>query len=180
DGRTVVFDSAEPGPGGTVQRDLWSIGVDGKNLRRLSDTPDNEESPTWSPDGRRIAYACDGDTLRGWQIFVQDVAGGPRTRISDGPAGDATEPSWNPVEDDARRGLVAYTLTTNPDPNVDDGTELRATQGIGKDRPLLAGAHAEWGTRSASWLPDGEDIVFLSPYHTCGCDDFDHVYRVTA
>lgn len=41
-------------------------------------------------------------------------------------------------------------------------------------------AHAEWGTRSASWLPDGEDIVFLSPYHTCGCDDFDHVYRVTA
>ncbi|MFD4339857.1 hypothetical protein ACFWPP_22085 [Streptomyces anulatus] len=180
DGRTVVFDSAEPGPGGTVQRDLWSIGVDGSGLRRLSDTPDNEESPTWSPDGKRIAYACDGDALRGWQIFVRDVAGGPRTRISDGPAGDATEPSWNPVEDDARRGLVAYTLTTNPDPNVDDGTELRATQGIGKDRALLAGAHAEWGTRSASWLPDGEDIVFLSPYHTCGCDDFDHVYRVTA
>lgn len=84
------------------------------------------------------------------------------------------------MDDDARRGLVAYTLTTNPDPNVDDGTELRATQGIGTDRPLLAGAHAEWGTRSASWLPDGEDIVFLSPYHTCGCDDFDHVYRVTA
>ncbi|WP_326619021.1 hypothetical protein OHA57_27505 [Streptomyces anulatus] len=180
DGRTVVFDSAEPGPGGTVQRDLWSVGVDGSGLRRLSDTPDNEESPTWSPDGTRIAYACDGIELRGWQIFEQAVAGGPRTRISDGPAGDATEPSWNPVEDDARRGLVAYTLTTDPDPNVDDGTELRATQGIGKDRPLLAGAHAEWGTRSASWLPDGEDIVFLSPYHTCGCDDFDHVYRVTA
>ncbi|MFJ6234335.1 hypothetical protein ACIQH0_09575 [Streptomyces griseus] len=180
DGRTVVFDSAEPGPGGTVQRDLWSVGVDGSDLRRLSDTPDNEESPTWSPDGTRIAYACDGDTLRGWQIFEQAVADGPRTRISDGPAGDATEPSWNPVDDDARRGLVAYTLTTDPDPNVDDGTELRATQGIGTDRPLLAGAHAEWGTRSASWLPDGEDIVFLSPYHTCGCDDFDHVYRVTA
>lgn len=180
DGRTVVFDSAEPGPGGTAQRDLWSVGVDGSDLRRLSDTPDNEESPTWSPDGTRIAYACDGDALRGWQIFEQAVAGGPRTRISDGPAGDATEPSWNPVDDEARRGLVAYTLTTDPDPDVDDGTELRATQGIGTDRPLLAGAHAEWGTRSASWLPDGDDIVFLSPYHTCGCDDFDHVYRVPA
>nr|WP_239144167.1 hypothetical protein [Streptomyces sp. SID14515] len=180
DGRTVVFDAAEPGPGGTVQRDLWSVGVDGSNLRRLTDTPDNEESPTWSPDGTRIAYACDGDAARGWQIYERAVDGGPQTRISDGPAGDATEPSWNPVDDEARRGLVAYTLTTNPDPDVDDGTELRATQGLGTDRPLLAGPHAEWGTRSASWLPDGNDIVFLSPYHTCGCDDFDHVYRVTA
>ncbi|MFH9754155.1 hypothetical protein [Streptomyces griseus] len=180
DGRTVVFDSAEPGPGGTVQRDLWSVGVDGTDLRRLTDTADNEESPTWSPDGTRIAYACDGDAARGWQIYERAVDGGPQTRISDGPAGDATEPSWNPVDDEARRGLVAYTLTTDPDPDVDDGTELRATQGIGTDRPLLAGAHAAWGTRSASWLPDGNDIVFLSPYHTCGCDDFDHVYRVTA
>ncbi|NEE34065.1 hypothetical protein G3M53_52590, partial [Streptomyces sp. SID7982] len=180
DGRTVVFDSAEPGPGGTVQRDLWSVGVDGSNLRRLTDTADNEESPTWSPDGTRIAYACDGDTALGWQIYVRDVAGGPQTRISDAGAGDATEPSWNPGTDPADRNTVAYTLTTNPDPNVDDGTELRATEGLGTDRPLLVGGHAEWGTRSASWLPDGKDVVFLSPYHTCGCDDFDHVYRVTA
>ncbi|MEU2405901.1 hypothetical protein ABZ609_16510 [Streptomyces rubiginosohelvolus] len=180
DGRTVVFDSAEPGPGGTAQRDLWSVGVDGSNLRRLTDTADNEESPTWSPDGTRIAYACDGDTALGWQIYVRDVAGGPQTRISDAGAGDATEPSWNPGTDPAARNTVAYTLTTNPDPNVDDGTELRATEGLGTDRPLLVGGHAEWGTRSASWLPDGKDVVFLSPYHTCGCDDFDHVYRVTA
>nr|WP_202467835.1 DUF11 domain-containing protein [Streptomyces sp. SID8378] len=180
DGRTVVFDSAEPGPGGTVQRDLWSVGVDGSNLRRLTDTADNEESPTWSPDGTRIAYACDGDTVLGWQIYVRDVAGGPQTRISDAGAGDATEPSWNPGTDPADRNTVAYTLTTNPDPDVDDGTELRATEGLGTDRPLLTGGHAEWGTRSASWLPDGKDVVFLSPYHTCGCDDFDHVYRVTA
>ncbi|MEU9708387.1 hypothetical protein AB0E21_07200 [Streptomyces sp. NPDC047967] len=182
DGRTVVFDSAEPGPGGTIQRDLWSVGVDGSDLRRLTDTADNEESPTWSPDGTRIAYACDGDAALGWQIYVRDVAGGPQTRISDAGAGagDATEPSWNPGTDPADRNTVAYTLTTDPDPDVDDGTELRATEGLGTDRPLLAGGHAAWGTRSASWLPDGKDIVFLSPYHTCGCDDFDHVYRVTA
>ncbi|MEV1089336.1 hypothetical protein [Streptomyces microflavus] len=175
DGRTVVFDSAEPGPGGSVQRDLWSVGVDGTGLRRLSDTPDNEESPTFSPDGTRIAYACDGDTSRGWQIYEQALAGGERTRISDGPPGDAKDPSWNPVDDDTHRSRVAYTHITDPDPET--GYRLRVTEGVGTDRPLLAGAHAEWGSHSVTWLPDGDDVLFLSPFHVCGCDDFDHVYR---
>ncbi|MFE7482716.1 hypothetical protein [Streptomyces sp. NPDC057552] len=179
DGRTVVFDSAEPGgPGGGTQRDLWAVGIDGSDLRRLSDTPDNEESPTFSPDGTRIAYACDGDTSRGWQIYEQALTGGERTRISDGPPGDAVDPSWNPVDDDTRRSRVAYTHVTDPDP--EKGNRLRVTEGIGTDRPLLAGAHAEWGSHSVSWLPDGDGVLFLSPFHVCGCDDFDHVYRVTA
>ncbi|MEU0161510.1 hypothetical protein ABZ154_22410 [Streptomyces sp. NPDC006261] len=175
DGRTVVFDSAEPGPDGSVQRDLWSVGVDGSGLRRLSDTPDNEESPTFSPDGTRIAYACDGDTSRGWQIFEQALAGGERTRISDGPPGDAKDPSWNPVGDATHRSRVAYTHITDPDP--EKGYRLRVTEGVGTDRPLLAGGHAEWGSHSVSWLPNGDDVLFLSPFHVCGCDDFDHVYR---
>lgn len=180
DGRTVVFDSAEPGPGGTVQRDLWSVGVDGSNLRRLTDTADNEESPTWSPDGTRIAYARDGDTALGKQIYVRDVDGGPQTRISD--AGPTTPPS--------RPGTRAPTPPTGtssrtPSPPTPTRTSTTA-RNCGPPRASAPTArcwphgHAEWGTRSASWLPDGKDVVFLSPYHTCGCDDFDHVYRVTA
>ncbi|MGW4215877.1 hypothetical protein ACWEJZ_02445 [Streptomyces bacillaris] len=179
DERTVVFDSAEPGgPGGSTQRDLWAVGIDGSDLRRLTTTPDNEESPTFSPDGSRIAYACDGDIARGWQIYERAFEGGPQTRISDGPPGDAKDPSWNPVDDATHRARVAYTHITDPDP--EKGNRLRVTEGIGTDRPLLAGGHAEWGSHGVSWLPDGDRLLFLSPFHVCGCDDFDHVYRVTA
>ncbi|MEV6162367.1 hypothetical protein AB0L71_10670 [Streptomyces sp. NPDC052052] len=176
DGRTVVFDSAEPGPGNTVQRDLWSVGVDGSGLRRLTDTASDETSPTFSPDGTRIAYSSDRDPVRGRQIYERALSGGPVTRISDGPAGDATEPVWNPVNDDAHRARVAYTLETDED----TGPRLRVTEGRGTDRPLLAGTQAEWGTRSAAWLPGGNDLIFLSPNIVCGCNTHDHVYRATA
>ncbi|MEU6018802.1 hypothetical protein ABZ826_33690 [Streptomyces sp. NPDC047515] len=175
DGRTVVFDSAEPGPGGSVQRDLWTVGVDGSGLRRLTDTAADENSPTFSPDGSRIAYSGDGDPVRGRQIYERAVSGGRVARISDAPAGDATEPVWNPVDDDSHRALVAYTLTTDDE----TGPRLRVTEGIGTDRPLLAGVQTDWRTRSAAWLPDGNDLVFLSPDTTCGCKEFDHVYRAT-
>ncbi|MFG2215965.1 hypothetical protein ACGFN1_13950 [Streptomyces sp. NPDC048685] len=176
DGRTVVFDSAERGPGDVVQRELWIVGIDGSGLRRLTDTPNNETSPTFSPDGSRIAYSCDSGPGRNGLIFEMAVAGGAARVISDGPPGDATEPAWNPVDDDTRRARVAYTLTTD----AETGPRLRVTEGIGKDRPLLAGVQAGWRTRSAAWLPDGNDLLFLSPDTTCGCKDYDHVYRTTA
>ncbi|WP_405718483.1 hypothetical protein [Streptomyces sp. NBC_00046] len=176
DGRTVVFDSAERGPGDVVQRELWTVGIDGSGLRRLTDTPNNETSPTFSPDGSRIAYSCDSGPGRNGLIFEMAVAGGAARVISDGPAGDATEPAWNPVDDDTHRARVAYTLTADEE----TGPRLRVTEGIGTDRPLLAGVQAGWRTRSAAWLPDGNDLVFLSPDTTCGCKDYDHVYRTTA
>ncbi|WP_424639607.1 hypothetical protein [Embleya sp. AB8] len=175
DGRSVVFDSAEPvGPGGKIQRELWSVGIDGSGLRRLTDTAADEASPTFSPDGSRLAYASDADPALGRQIYTRAVAGGPQTRISHAPAGDATEPAWNPVNDDAHRDLVAFTLDTG----APTGPRLWVTDGRGGDRQLLAGAAAGWRTTSAAWLPDGSGLLFLSPDQNCGCDPYANVYRV--
>nr|WP_223184570.1 DUF11 domain-containing protein [Streptomyces sp. CBMA152] len=178
DGTSVVFDSAEPGgPGGRPQRDLWLVRTDGTGLRRLTDSPVDEVSPTVSPDGTRLAYACDSDPLRGLQICTRALDGGAATLLTGAQAGESTEPMWNPVDDPAHRDLVAYTFTASGQQKP----SLRVTDGKGTDGPLLAGEAAPWRTRSASWLPDGNGLLFLSPDRTCGCEgDWDHVYRTQA
>ncbi|MFB7511504.1 TolB family protein, partial [Streptomyces broussonetiae] len=104
DGTAVVFDSAEPGgPNGKKQRDLWLVHTDGSGLTRLTDTPANEESPTVSPDGQRLAYSSDSDPVFGDQIFVRPLPGGTATRVTGTLGSRATEPVWNPVNDPAHR-----------------------------------------------------------------------------
>ncbi|UQI45667.1 hypothetical protein M1P56_15555 [Streptomyces sp. HU2014] len=170
DRTSVVFDSREAGG----RRDLWIVGVDGTGARKLTDSAADETSPTFSPDGARIAYSSDVDTARGRQIYTRALAGGPQTRISHGPPGDATEPVWNPVADPAHRDLVAYTL----DARGATGPQLRVTDGSGLDEPLLGGDAANWTARSADWLPEGNDVVFVSPDRTCDCTSlYDHVFQ---
>ncbi|WP_158973330.1 DUF11 domain-containing protein [Streptomyces griseus] len=180
DGRAVVFDSAgSGGPGGGPQRDVWLVRTDGTGLTRLTDTPADEECPTVSPDGGRLAYSSDSDPSAGQQIYVRPLAGGTATRVTDPANGAATEPVWNPVDDNAHRDLIAYTATADGQ----NGPRLRVTDGTdgSTDGPLLGGAQAEWRAHGAAWLPDGNGVLFLSPEITCECEgDWDHVFRTPA
>jgi WD40-like Beta Propeller Repeat len=55
DGNFVVFTAT--GPDFTNTADVWVKEVDGDMVRRLTDTPQFHEAlPSWSPDGRQIAF----------------------------------------------------------------------------------------------------------------------------
>lgn len=145
--RTVVFAS---------RGDLWSVGVDGAGLRRLTETAADETWPTFSPDGAEIAYATDRDGGR--EVYRRPVAGGPERRVTDEPDGDAGEPAWNP-----RDGRIAYTLW------VGDVPQVRVLTGTGVGTPLLGGGQAGWRGHWPAWLPDGSRLLFLSLDQTCSC-----------
>ncbi|WP_327229800.1 hypothetical protein [Streptomyces murinus] len=175
DGGSVVFDSAEPGgPDGKKQRDLWLVRTDGTGLTRLTDTPYDEQSPTVSADGQRLAYSANPDAAAGAQIYVRPLAGGTATALTGTLGGKATEPVFNPVNDDAHKNLLAYTYTVDSQ----TGPRLRELGRPDGDQPLLAGTAAQWGTHGAAWMPDGNGVLFLSTNHTCSCEgDWNHVWR---
>ncbi|TWV58297.1 hypothetical protein FRZ03_00835 [Streptomyces misionensis] len=178
DGGSVVFDSAEPGgPDGKKQRDLWLVHTDGSGLTRLTDTPYNEQSPTVSADGQRLAYSANPDTAAGPQIYARPLAGGYPTALTGPLGGKATEPVFNPVKDAAHRDLLAYTYTADSR----TGPRLRRLGGPDGDQPLLAGTAAQWQTHGAAWMPDGNGVLFLSVDHTCSCEGgWNHVWRSPA
>ncbi|MFD8787553.1 hypothetical protein [Kitasatospora sp. NPDC059599] len=157
DGKAVVFESVEPGTGGKPQHVLWVVNRDGGGLRRLTDGSSDETHPTVSPDGRWVAYACTGDPAH-TQIYLRPFAGGAPTKITAVTTGDAVDPSWNPVDDDAHRNQIVYTW----DKGADQGRTLMLTSPTGGDKAFFLRTGSTWRTGSASWLADGSGVLFLS------------------
>jgi serine/threonine protein kinase len=59
---------------------------------RLTDYVGLEESPSFSPDGKAVAFVCDSNETR--QVWIRLLAGGPPLQITRGP-GAHLEPRWS-------------------------------------------------------------------------------------
>src|SRR5438552_142588 len=55
----------------------------------------NDYFPTWSPDNTKIAFARNDTSVGYYQIYVVDVGGSQAYRLSDGLHDDNT-PAWSP------------------------------------------------------------------------------------
>ena len=53
----------------------------------------NDFSPTWSPDGSRIAFDSERDG--NLEVYVMNADGTGQTRLTDNPAADGV-PAWSP------------------------------------------------------------------------------------
>ncbi|WP_316528775.1 hypothetical protein [Kitasatospora brasiliensis] len=156
DGKGVVFEALEPAAGGVSRHVLWAVDRDGGGLRRITDGAADETHPSVSPDGRWIAYSCDGEPGHR-QVYLRPFAGGAPVKVTNVTSGDAVDPTWNPVGDDAHRNQIVYTWDQG-----DQGRTLMLTSPTGGDKAFFPGTGSTWKTGSAAWLADGSGVLFLS------------------
>lgn len=99
DGERIVFGARRDGHFETkfaVTYEIYVMDADGNNLQRLTENRKNDWGPSWSHDGKRIAFASDrkGD-LANIDIYVMDANGGNLRRLTENRIYDWF-PSWSP------------------------------------------------------------------------------------
>ncbi len=65
----------------------------GRHVKRLTNTPEHEGSPTYSPDGSAIAYVTYGTSK---DIYVMPAAGGVPVNLTQTPSVEEVSPHWSP------------------------------------------------------------------------------------
>jgi Tol biopolymer transport system component len=122
--------------------DIYAVNADGSGLMRLTDDPAADFDPSWSPDGRQIAYRHE-DEISG-QIYVMN-ADGSRQRNLTRRRGLDYSPAWSP---DGRRiafGSVRAGKAT-----------IWVMRPDGSARKRLTRVYGEY----PAWSPDGRKIAF--------------------
>jgi dipeptidyl aminopeptidase/acylaminoacyl peptidase len=98
DGRDVVFVRSDADwKSGKPITHIWRARVDGSggNPAQLTNGPDNENGPRWSPDGRTIAFIAKRGDDEFEQIYLLSASGGEAHRLTT-HASKVSDISWTP------------------------------------------------------------------------------------
>ena len=120
-----------------------------------------ETSPSFSPDGKQIAYAWDGNR-RNFDIFVKPIDGGVPRRLTDSAAHEI-DPAWSP---DGHQ--LAFLRVF---PQKTELIVIPSTGGVEKVIADLGPEAMRWhpeepeqnGAGGPSWSPDGSSLVVSAP-----------------
>ena len=74
---------------------------DGSQAYNISNHPEHDGWPSWSPDGTKIAFASERERKQNWQIYTINIDGSELTRLTefDAQGAEFTKPQWSPKGD---------------------------------------------------------------------------------
>ncbi|MDX2031672.1 MAG: S9 family peptidase [Blastocatellia bacterium] len=154
---------------------LWTIQLESKEKKRLTEGAFSVQSYQWSPDGRWIAYAAskagaqesiftDISEDRNSDIFVVAATGGAPRKLTTNPAPDAN-PQWSP---DGK--WIAYAASSDSWASKTDLLVISVEGGAPRN---LTAEFVESVGFGINWSADGKAIYFSS-----GVGMYSNIYTV--
>jgi TolB protein len=141
DGQTVAATMELAG-----NSNLYLLDRGGNVIRRLTDEPGIEVSPSWSPDGKQIVFVSDRSGAP--QVYILDLASGKTRRLTYSGSYN-TSPEWSPKGD-----RIVYTG------RVGSRFAIFSIAGDGGEPRKLTVESSD--SEDPTWSPDGRFIAFSS------------------
>jgi dipeptidyl aminopeptidase/acylaminoacyl peptidase len=163
--------------------DIWMTSWDGRRTVQLTQSPQSEHAPAWSPDGRWLSFLSDrGEKDGPDQLWLLDRRGGDARQLTHFK-GDVLDYDWSP---DGQR--LALVVMDDPLPGSDNDGDERALPPIVIDRYYFKEDETGYlGSRQMhlyvldvasrkvealtsgrftevypAWSPDGAQLAFMS------------------
>lgn len=90
--------------------DIWMVSWDGNQTVQMTNSPDSESGPRWSPDGKYLSFTSSRQGAKGSQVWLLDRRGGEAVKLTDIKAG-ISEYAWSPNS----KKLALVVRDPNPD-----------------------------------------------------------------